>query len=52
MIEIIQKKHICAFPAPNRVWYPTKDGLWGSREWRSGEKEQYEREVLGRKTGK
>jgi len=34
--------------APNRVWYPTGNGLWASREWRPGEKAAYERDVLGR----
>jgi hypothetical protein len=36
---------------PERVWEPTgeaPDGrtLWGSREWRSGERSEYERTVL------
>lgn len=39
--------HRCRFPAPNRVWEEVSPGQWSSRRWREGEKEKYEREVLG-----
>jgi hypothetical protein len=37
--------------APDRFWMPTRidiDGrqLWGSREWESGERDEYARTVL------
>jgi hypothetical protein len=35
------------YEPPARVWEPTTAGKWSSREWRSGEKEKYAKEVLG-----
>lgn len=31
---------------PARVWERTPAGLWASRDWRAGEREEYERKVL------
>lgn len=33
-------------PPPSRVWFETEIG-WTSREWQSGEKDEYCRKVLG-----
>lgn len=43
--------HRMTCPPPERVWERTPDG-WTSREWRSGEKDQYAREVLGWKNAR
>ena len=44
MINILRRR--CKYPAPSRFWFQTENG-WASREWKKGEREQYEREVLG-----
>lgn len=39
--------YTCRFLPPSRFWFKTENGLWASRQWLPGEKEEYAKRVLG-----
>lgn len=41
-------RQYCDFPPPNRARVELPNGMWGTREWRPGEKADYQRFVLTR----
>lgn len=45
--EVLKAPRRCLYGAPDRFWYQRRNGLWASRDWKEGEREAYQREVLG-----